>query len=45
MDELIHGGVGNELIHEVVGKADELIYCNGVGRVDKLSRRQREGSG
>ena len=31
VDELIQGGVGNELMHGVVGRMDELIHCGGVG--------------
>ena len=47
VDELIHGSVGNELMHKVAGKADadELIHCGHVGRVDELSRRRRWDSG
>ena len=44
MDELIHGVVGNDLMHQVVGKADELIHCSGIGRNDDLARRRREES-
>ena len=45
VDELIQGGVGNELMHEVVGKADELIHCGGTERADKLAQRWRGESG
>ena len=41
VDELIHRVVGNKLMHGVVGKADELIHCSGVGRVDDLTRGRR----
>ena len=41
VDELIHSGVGNELMHGVMGKVDELIHCGGVGRVNELVRRRR----
>ena len=44
VDELIHRVAGNKLMHGVVGKADELIHCSGMGRVDNLARRRREES-
>ena len=43
VDELIHDGVGNKLMHRVVGRADKLMHCGGVGRVDELHSVKREG--
>ena len=45
VDDLIYSNVGNELMHKVLRKADKLIYCGSVGRVDELSWRRRGGSG
>ena len=45
VDELTHFGVGNKLMHGVVGRTDKLIHCGSVGRVDKLSQRRRGESG
>ena len=41
VDELIHGVAGNEMMHGVVGKADKLIHCSDVERVDDLTQRRR----
>ena len=43
VDKLIHSGVGNKLMHGVVGRADKLINCGNVARVDKLAQRWRGG--
>ena len=45
MDELIHDGVENKLMHKVVGKMDKLIHCGGVARVDNLAQRRLGESG
>ena len=44
---LIQGGTwrAGKLMEEVVGRADELINCSSVGRIDKLARRRRGESG
>ena len=47
VDELIHDGArrSGELMNKVAGRADELIHCGGVRRVDELARRLRRKSG